>query len=232
MPRRSFASLVAATLLLVGMISPAGAVTGDVLVSAGSPTSPFSQNKQNEPGLAIDPSHPEIVAAGANDNIDLETCNAGNPKTCPFTAGVGVSGIYFSPDGGNSWTQPTYTGYSARGCAGPAACTPNPVGPIGTLPWYYENGMISNGDPVLAFGPKPDTSGHFAWSNGSRLYYSNITTKFGAFYQQEPFSGFAAIAVSRTDDVRAAAGGGVAGKAAWMPPVVVTKQNAAVFQDK
>ena len=231
MLRRSFVSLFGAALLVVGMISPAGASSPDVRVSAGSPTAPFSQNKQNEPGLAIDPSHPTIVAAGANDNIDMEACNAGNPTTCPFTKGVGVSGIYFSSDGGASWTQPTYTGNSARGCTGPAACIPNAAGPIGTLPWYFESGMISNGDPILAFGPKP-VNGTFSWSNGSRLYYSNIATKFSAPSQQEPFSGFAAIAVSRTDDVAAAAAGGVAGKAAWMPPVVATKQNSAVFQDK
>src|SRR6266481_1058991 len=149
------------------------AFVGETLVNVGtsSLTTPFSRNKQNEPAFAVDANHPNVLVAGANDNIDMEACNAGDDTTCPFTTGVGNSGVYFSFDSGVTWVQPTYTGLTARGCLGAVgnndpACTPQ-VGPIGTLPKYYENGLVSDGDPGLAFGPKPDSTGHFAWSNGS-----------------------------------------------------------------
>jgi hypothetical protein len=220
--------MLAATLVAAGaVVGLAGATHGsDVRVSVGSPVTPFTQNKQNEPSIAVNANDARVLAAGANEEIDLEACNAGDPTTCPFTNGVGTSGIYLSFDSGDTWTQPTYSGWSARGCLGPAACTPT-VGPIGTLPRYFENGLVSDGDPSLTFGPKPGPNG-FSWANGSRLYYANLASRFPTSTPAETFKGFEAIAVSRTDDVRAAAAGSAG---AWMAPVIASKQNSTLFSD-
>jgi hypothetical protein len=205
-----------------------GSPQGPLVDHAGTPVGSFAQNKQNEPALTVDANHPNVLAAGSNDEIDLELCNAGDPTTCPFTSGVGVSGIYFSFDSGTTWTQPTYSGWSARDCVGPEACAPH-VGDIGTLPKYYENGLVSDGDPARAFGPKPGSNGKFAWANGSRLYYANLTSNFSDQRSEAQFKGFEAVAVSRTDNVAAAAAGS---NDAWLKPVIVSNQNSALFSDK
>jgi hypothetical protein len=227
--RKAVHSALSTVALVALLLLCAGAARADTRVSVGAPNhaTPFSQNKQNEPALAVDANHPNILVAGANDNRDMETCAAVDEdedppgSQCPFTPGVGVSGVYFSLDSGHSWTQPTYTGSSARHCTTPTPCTVDPAGPIGTLPWYGENGLVSDGDPAVAFGPVPDRNGHFAWANGSRLYYANLTS--GAV------KGFEAIGVSRTDDVAAAAAGT---KSAWKPPVLASKQSSTLFTDK
>jgi hypothetical protein len=233
--RRTSLLLTAAVATLVaafGPAVPAGASPGsDTEVTVGSNDGIFSQNKQNEPAVAINPIQPDVVAAGANDNIDMEACNAGTDNTCPFTTDVGGSGIYFSFDGGGSWQQPTYTGTTARGCLGAPGnadppCTPT-QGPIGTLPRYDEVGLVSDGDPALAWGPRPGPGG-FSWSNGARLYYANLTSNHTAA-GIESFKGFEAIFVSRTDDVASAAAGN---NNAWRVPVRVSKQSSATFADK
>jgi hypothetical protein len=224
--------------LLLAFVVPAGAQAAtDTLISKGSPSTPFSQNKQNEPALAVDQSSPSTLVQGANDNIDLEACNAGDDTTCPFTPGVGTSGLSFSLDGGSSWMQPTYSGFSARTCLGVVGSTdpdctpltPSQGGLIGTLPWYYENGAVSDGDPAVAFGPAPGANGNFSWAHGSRLYYANLSANFASKRSDFAFKGVEGIGVSRTDN---AAGAANDDKSAWMPPVLIPSTSGAAFADK
>jgi hypothetical protein len=232
-------ALVALAALAAALVpAPVGATTGaGVEVTVGSNDAVSLQNKQNEPAVAIDPAQPSLVVAGSNDNIDLEECNVGPDTTCPFTPGVGVSGVYFSFDGGGSWNQPTYSGFSARNCLGVAGdstdtCTPDTAGPIGTLPWYEQEGLVSDGDPAVAFGPTPLSDGSFSWSNGSRLYYANLTSSLSAKRTDAGFKGVEAIGVSRLD-VPASGLSSVPAQSAWMHPKVVTASgSAAAFGDK
>jgi hypothetical protein len=230
---RTVLGVLAVMAVAVATAAAAAVAQPDVRVSSGSQAGPFSANKQNEPAVAVDQNHGNILAAGSNDEIDFEACNAGPDNDCPFTPGVGVSGIYFSLDSGHSWTQPTYSGWSARNCQGvtgdaDAPCDPLHDGPIGTLPRYDEAGLVADGDPALAFGPTP-VNGTFSWANGSRLYYANLASKLPG---QNPFKGAEAIAVSRTDNAAAAAAGGPGGEAAWKLPVIASEQTGALFSDK
>jgi len=216
-PRRVLVLLVAVTAAPV-LPTLAHAQTPEAKVSVAGPTTPYLPNAVNEPAVAIDANHPTVLAAGANDLVDSAPCNG---SSCDLTPDIGISGTYFSLDEGATWVQPTYTGLTARSGTAQA-------GPINTLPWYFENGMSSHGDPALAFGPRPGPGG-FSWANGSRLYYANLAFPIPG---RAPFKGASAVAVSRTDNATAAAAGGPSGKAAWMAPVVVSKQSSATLSDK
>ena len=216
MIRRS-AIFVALLALAAALAVPAlanGAST-EAKVTVGSPPTPYLPDGSNEPALAMDASHPAVLAAGANDLVDSSPCKG---SSCDLTPDIGISGVYFSFDSGATWTQPTYTGLTAQ-------TGTTQVGPIHTLPGYFEHGMSSHGDPALAFGPKPGPNG-FSWSNGSRLYYANLAFPLSS---APGFPGFSAAGVSRTDNPQAAAADV---QSAWMDPVIVSKQNAALLSDK
>ncbi|MBA2382516.1 MAG: exo-alpha-sialidase [Chloroflexi bacterium] len=183
----------------------------------------------------MDAHRPAVLAAGFNDFVDWQPCPedaATGSGTCRGSnRGVGLSGVSFSFDSGRTWTQPTYTGITSRDCPSTAVadCTPH-TGPIGTLPWYAENGLISSGDPAVAFGPRR-VNGAFSWENGSRLYYVNLAGALNAtFPQQEPIRGYLAIGVSRMDNPTPE---NFADKNAWLAPVIVTERTSATtFEDK
>ena len=222
-------TLLASSVALLALAVPVAA-NADSLVTTGSPGTTFPQNKQNEPGLAIDQSNPSTIVAGSNDEIDLAACGTGLDNNCPFTPGVGVSGVYFSPSVSLSFTQPTYSGFTARDRVSPDGG--HAPGPIGTLPNYFEAGLASDGDPTLAFGPAPDSSNRFSYSNGSRLYYSNLTANLATVRSEQTFKGFEAIAVSHTDNLSGAVAGG--DNSVWSAPAIVSqaRQSSTTFSDK
>ena len=164
------------------VVPSASAATG-ALVSVGSPTGAHPQNTSNEPALAVDPVHPNILAAGSNDLVDTQPCSQQASTTAgacsfplgTFNLGVGLTGDYFSFDSGHTWVQPTYQGLTAADCDPTVEPCNAHVGPIHTVPNYYENGLRSRGDPGVAFGPAPGPNG-FSWANGERLYSSSLAT--------------------------------------------------------
>jgi hypothetical protein len=210
-PRRSL--VVAAVLALSAVGAPAAhaAPAADALVSVGSPTNNHPQNAQNEPALAVSAIRPDVLAAGANDLVDMQPCSRAastEHAACSFplgtfNLGVGLAGVYFSFDRGHTWTQPTYSGLTAADCSPTAEpCTPH-VGPIHTVPNYYENDLRSRSDPGVAFGPAPGPNG-FSWANGDRLYYANLATNLTDTVMRNTGAsqnGFFGVTVSSIDNV-------------------------------
>jgi hypothetical protein len=230
--RPSRLASVLAISAIVGFVAPVSAHpdAANTEVSVGSPHDVVTTSHQNEPVVAMDAHAPNVLVAGSNDYIDQQVCPeelVTQTATCDdFSAGIGVSGVYFSFDSGNSWIQPTYTGWQARDCGSVNVC-PGSFGPIGRIPWYYEAGLVDDGDPAIAIGPRA-VNGTFSWDNGSRVYYANLAANFPG--KRGIPRGYEAVAVSRLDNPSPSS---VLGKHSWMPPVVVTAQQSnTAFTDK
>lgn len=177
---------------------------------AGDPTSDttarFPTNKQNEPSIALDPTDNSKLIAGANDEQRQPACGPGPVRgstapanDCSFFPNVGTDGVYTSSDGGATWTN--------RGLL-PGFTDSDPSG-----------ALVSDGDPVIAFGPKPTRSG-FSFAAGARAYYAGLASfaTGAALGEQAP----ELLTVSTSDD----------DGLTWSDPVIAANGNGFKFNDK
>ena len=171
-------------------------------------TAVFPTNKSNEPTIAVDRLHPEVLLAGANDEQQQPPCGPGPVRganvpasDCSFYPWVGTSGLYRSLDGGASWTN------------------------LGMMDDFWSAAtkaagtrVVSDGDPVIVIGPRPLPGGGFS-STERRAYYAML----GAV---EARKGFEYVVVSYSDDFASA-------QPTWSDPVIATTKTSSVdFNDK
>lgn len=186
--------LTAGTILIMLVAGTAASALSVTETNVSPAANHFPQNKQNESPMAVNPVDSLNAISGANDEIQEPDCTpaTGGSSSCPFAPGVDTSGVYWTTDGGANWNQTI-------------------------LDWYPSAGIVSDGDPVVAFGPKPDGNGGFTYADGARAYFGSLagSPTFGP--NQE------LLAVSYSDDKGAT----------WSGPVVATtRDNPVNFNDK
>jgi hypothetical protein len=212
MRHRLLVVLVLGGALAIAAVAAAASSGGGVQANepqiAGDPTSDstarFPTNKQNEPSIAVNPVNAQFLVAGSNDEQLQPPCGPGPVRgataarnDCSFFPGVGTDGVYTSSDGGATWTN------------------------RGLLPGFSDNGgsLVSDGDPELAYGPKPDAKGGFSFANGARVYYASLASTASGFEQGNQIPEL--LSVSTSDD------NGVT----WSNPVVAVGGNGVDFND-
>jgi len=88
----------------------------------------------------------------------------------------------------------------------------------GALPTSQPPGMlVSDGDPVIVFGPKL-VNGTFSFKHGARAYYASLAARANAPGATGPEE----VAVSISDD----------NGASWYDPIIAAEANGNVFNDK
>ena len=183
-------------------------VAGD---SSSNATARFPTNKQNEPTIAVNPTNPSLLVAGANDEQRQPPCGPGTVRgsvpanDCSFFPGVGTDGVYTSSDGGASWTN------------------------RGLLPGFSDSGgnLQSDGDPRVVYGPRPDASGSFASARAAHAFVNGVRAYYGGLAEFAPGSrqGQQApelLTVSTSDN------NGVS----WSDPVIAANGHGFLFNDK
>ncbi|MEJ2557916.1 MAG: sialidase family protein [Anaerolineae bacterium] len=180
---------VVAALLMVSVAL--AATTTETLVSPSATR--FPKNKQNESPMAVNPLDASNAISGANDEIEEPDCTpeTGGSSNCPFDPNTNTTGVYVTTNGGANWSQQI-------------------------LDWSSAD-LVSDGDPVVAFGPQPDGDGGFSYDNGARAYFASLAGSPNYGPNQE------LLAVSYSDNKGMT----------WSAPVVATtRDNPVNFNDK
>ena len=228
--RRTPIAFVIALLIVVAAAGTAIARSGSSDSQANQPqvagdatsntSARFPTNKQNEPTVAITPDGTNAIA-GSNDEQKQPPCGPGPVRgataaanNCSFFPGVGTSGVYTSTDAGATWTNlGLLPGYTDTG----SSVAP-PAGALATS--TAQGTLVSDGDPVVVFGPKPDAAGTFSWANGARAYYANLAAYSSSATQGQQAPELLAVSISDSYG------------ATWYDPVLAVATNGYIFNDK
>jgi hypothetical protein len=105
--------------------------------------------------------------------------------------------VYTSSDGGTTWTN------------------------RGLLPGFSDNGgsLVSDGDPELVYGPKPNGKGGFSYAKGARVYYAGLASYASGFEPGNQAPEFLTVSYSDNNGVT------------WSNPVVAVDGSGFNFND-
>ena len=207
--RALFAGLAVAAAIAAAVAEGSGSdpqanqpqIAGD---ATSNTTARFPTNKQNEPTIAVNPTDASKLIGGSNDEQLQPPCGPGavrgatTANDCSFFPDVGTSGVYTSSDGGGTWTN------------------------RGLLPGYSDTGgaLVSDGDPVIVYGPKPDGHGGFSFAHGARAYYANLASFASGAANGNQAPELVAVSTSNDDGAN------------WSPPSIAANAGGHVFNDK